>query len=534
MKLKLRDVRFNRSNCTYDYDRLNNNVFVCNFVVCHNLLISDVCVSDVMKVSSFMEKIISYPERGNYAPEKDVIRVKQKYEGMVWVPIDKNARKVAAVCPVRMKMELLKCFVEDTKHFSVISSEGTDLLSKVLMRQVVDKMDKKWLKYTWVNKKLCMGNLSVTVKMDGIRFRPIGMYHKVTFVKVLRYVAVGLVHIIEFCGLESFNLFRTIDLKGMIKNFNDMCVNNDYEIDFKTMDIKSFFTEVQLKFLIPRVKYVLTRFKKHNHSNFVSVPKWKGSKLKSISGFSNSSKFITLSLNMIFDIIVFAGENALFKIGSFILKQHNGLPQGAPTSPPLSCMYVLVDENRHKLIPRQFNVKYDFVLLLIRYADDLLRFVATRKLEEEFIKNVDKYIINELYEHDIDCKNLILVPDDTSKYLDTDIVLYNNKKNVKIVYHNKNGEIINDDYQMIGRFCNIDDIIHIKTKLNTFVNMLIRTIDYTTFDFDCLLPVLQIMYELSLLGFDRKHMLSALTMVNRSRKSDIWSVCASMVECVFV
>ena len=118
--------------------------------------------------------------------------------------------------------------------------------------------------------------------------------------------------------------------------------------------------------------------------------------------------------------------------------------------------------------------------------------------------------------------------------MDTDIVLYNDKKNVKIVYHNKNGEIINDDYQMIGRFCNIDDIIHIKTKLNTFVNVLIRTIDYTTFDFDCLLPVLQIMYELSLLGFDRKHMLSALTMVNRSRKSDIWSVCASMVECVFV
>ena len=88
-------------------------------------------------------------------------------------------------------------------------------------------------------------------------------------------------------------------------------------------------------------------------------------------------------------------------------------------------MYVLVDEHRHKLIPRQFNVSYDYVLLLIRYADDLLRFIATKKLEDDFIKTVDDYIINDLYESDISCKNLILVPDDTSKYLDTDIVLYN-------------------------------------------------------------------------------------------------------------
>ena len=299
------------------------------------------------------------------------------------------------------------------------------------------------------------------------------------------------------------------------------------------MDIKSFFTEVQLKFLIPRVKYVLARFKKNNHSNFVSVPKWKNSKFKTRSGFSHSSKYINLSLDMIFDIIVFTCENAFFKIGSFILKQHNGLPQGAPTSPPLSCMYVLVDEHRHKLIPRQFDVGFDYILLLIRYADDLIRFIAAKNLNVDLIKMVDDYIINDLYESDIDCKNLILVPDDTSKYLDTDIVLYNNNKNVKIVYHNKNGDIIYDDYQNIGRFCNIDDLLHIKTKLNTFVNMLIRVIDYTTFDFDCVIPTLQIMYEISLLGFGKKHMLSMLTMVNRSRRNSIWDVCADMVVNVF-
>ena len=63
--------------------------------------------------------------------------------------------------------------------------------------------------------------------------------------------------------------------------------------------------------------------------------------------------------------------------------------------------------------------------------------------------------------------------------------------------------------------------------------MLIRVIDYTTFDFDCLQPTLEIMYEISLLGFNRKHMLSILSMVNRSRKSKIWEVCVDMVKTVF-
>ena len=57
------------------------------------------------------------------------------------------------------------------------------------------------------------------------------------------------------------------------------------------------------------------------------------------------------------------------------------------------------------------------------------------------------------------------------------------------------------------------------TKLNTFVNMLIRVIDYTTFDFDCLLPVLQIMYEISLLGFNKKHMLSVLSIFQHTEKN---------------
>ena len=82
--------------------------------------------------------------------------------------------------------------------------------------------------------------------------------------------------------------------------------------------------------------------------------------------------------------------------------------------------------------------------------------------------------MNDLYEHDIKDKNLILVPNNTTKYLDTDIILYNNNKNVKLIYHNKNSNIIKDDYQQVGRFVNALDFMHIKMKINTLANILVR------------------------------------------------------------
>ena len=188
---------------------------------------------------------------------------------MIWIPVDKNARKIAAVCPVRLKYEIDKCFIQDKKHFTLITDNVNDILEKSYVKLVMEKLNKNWLSYTWKNKQKFLPNLSVTIKLDGIRFRPLGMFHRVPFVKLLSYISRGLCCIIENSGLKTFTLFRTIDLKQIIKDLDELCNKNDFEIDYKVLDIKNFFTEVQLKYLIPRLRFVLSRYGLKNHTNFV-------------------------------------------------------------------------------------------------------------------------------------------------------------------------------------------------------------------------------------------------------------------------
>ena len=138
-------------------------------------------------------------------------------------------------------------------------------------------------------------------------------------------------------------------------------------------------------------------------------------------------------MDMILNIIEFCCENALFRLGSYVMKQSEGLPQGNPVSPPLSVIYVMFDEFTHNTTFDRLSFHCDsFYLLLIRYADDLIRFIAAKNISLLLIDKIDNYIMNDLYEHDIKDKNLILVPNNTTKYLDTDIILYNNNTFLKM------------------------------------------------------------------------------------------------------
>ena len=59
--------------------------------------------------------------------------------------------------------------------------------------------------------------------------------------------------LLENSGLQSFTLFRSNTLKQIISDFDLLCTQNNYKIDYDTFDIKNFFTEVQKKHLIPRL-----------------------------------------------------------------------------------------------------------------------------------------------------------------------------------------------------------------------------------------------------------------------------------------
>ena len=67
---------------------------------------------------------------------------------MIWVPVDKNARKIAAICPVRLKFELHKCFIQDKKHFTLITDSVNDTLEPSYVNLILQKLDKNWFCHT--------------------------------------------------------------------------------------------------------------------------------------------------------------------------------------------------------------------------------------------------------------------------------------------------------------------------------------------------------------------------------------------------
>ena len=77
---------------------------------------SNVGIIGYDKVKNLFAKIVSFNRLSQHNPETEVIRVKRKFKGMIWIPVDKNARKIAAVCPVRLKYEIDKCFIQEKKH----------------------------------------------------------------------------------------------------------------------------------------------------------------------------------------------------------------------------------------------------------------------------------------------------------------------------------------------------------------------------------------------------------------------------------
>ena len=100
-------------------------------------------------------------------------------------------------------------------------------------------------KNTWVRKPNQLAYFYLTVKKDGVRFRPIGSYASVPHKRLLSYVATSIDQLVKFSGAKTFNYTNALDFKASIKNFNDTANTKHMKINRCTFDVKDFFTEIQ-------------------------------------------------------------------------------------------------------------------------------------------------------------------------------------------------------------------------------------------------------------------------------------------------
>lgn len=317
------------------------------------------------------------------------------------------------------------------------------------MGKMFKNMGKTWLKYTWCRKPKILPSVYISVKLDGLRFRPIGTYAKTPHKTLLSYTATALFNIMIFSGLKCFAIYKTSRLKEKVAAFNEMANKDKLYIHKQSYDIKNFYTAIQKTHMLHRLHFLKQNYIKHNHTNIITIPKYKDKKIQAHPGPDTTHNTINFNINTIIDIVCFALEHAYFVIGKHIIKQIEGLPMGDPISAPLALIYVAYDE--HAFLLHKDILPPNIVLIVYRYADDIIRLLATKCLTTELIVFINNLLEKEIYEHDIDTKSLEIKPDlsNDNKFLDADLIIYNNTKNIKLCYHNKNNDILSTYHQYI-------------------------------------------------------------------------------------
>ena len=78
-------------------------------------------------------------------------------------------------------------------------------------------------------------------------------------------------------------------------------------------------------------------------------------------------------------------------------------------------------------------------------------------------------------------------------------------------------------------------LVPINIKINACATTLARIHDCTTIETDMIKPAIEILYEMKLLGYNYRHMHSALTKANRIRKTkfNTWETITKIAQLTF-
>ena len=459
-----------------------------------------------------------------------VREVLRKHSGSVWLAIDHNARQYARVCPLKFHDILMTIFLRDPKQYRVITNtvdQNKPSLDPVTTSKFIRKnLNSRWLAHSYKYKPHILANLFVMVKLDGVRFRTVGSYTKVPHKKLLSHAGTALLAILRCSGLHHLGIFSTGDFKGIINDFDSSIKNLDkWIINFTTFDVKNFYSEVQKQHLKPRLTFVKKSFQKTNKTNYISIPKKKTNKLeKPHPGRNNSSDYLTFHVDDIMDICDFASTFAFFTLGNIVLQQISGLPTGCPLSGPAAFVYVSYDEHFAKTTTFIKTISTEYHLATCRFADDIfLGLAVPHTLGTQPFEHLCNFYMNDIYERDLPEKNLVIkIDNESNKFLDSDVIVYNNRSRIKTIYHNKNDTILETDRQEIGRFHDDAAKSSDLSKINAINAILVKIADSTTYRNDMLKPTMEVMYELKCLHYKTHKIRAAMLKVNRSRPSPIW------------
>jgi hypothetical protein len=474
-----------------------------------------------------LENTVDHKTRHNTTTDT-LRKVQLQHPDACFIKIDHNARQCGICCPHRYHSELEKAFLLDKRHFKIIEPNTilngytiTDNVEESVIDYTRSRLNPEWLPHTWKSKPKGISYLYLTVKEDGVRFRPIGSSSPLPHARLLSLVSMCLNTILKHCGIKHYTLWHTLSMKERIHEIDTKAKKKDLFIFNALYDVKSFFTDIQKTPLLFRVRFFAERFCKHNHTKYISVPKY-GKPPKPKPGKDHSGKFYFFHVDMILDIIEMALDTAFFKLGIIILIQILGLVMGDPLSPPLAQIFIAYDEYHHQLLNHTSNTNLVHTFIF-RYMDDISAIALARTRDALFANRFFETLQNS-YEHDLPTKFLSLVKSKNgTKLLDSDLIVSDQNRSIKLIYHNKNASIVTTELQTVGRYLQRNANAPHLQKLSALVNTFVRIPRTTSLDVDMYPGIRQVLYEGLFLDYTIIDLISALSLTNRIEPSTIWT-----------
>jgi hypothetical protein len=121
---------------------------------------------------------------------------------------------------------------------------------------------------------------------------------------------------------------HTNTIKNKIAKHNAHAHQHNFHTTAITLDVKNYYMAIVTQSLIKKVEYTFKLYRAKHKTNIISISKIKDKNLPPIAGPTNHPAYLSTNLNTIFDIILFALNNAYFTLGIHILRQILGLPMG--------------------------------------------------------------------------------------------------------------------------------------------------------------------------------------------------------------
>jgi hypothetical protein len=297
---------------------------------------------------------------------------------LCWSPLDRNPGTLFACCPQRYHTALKQLFYDDPHYEHSTLDEKQILVSW----QHFHRTQKLKQFFTYKQADALPYAYALIKNKDIARSRPIVSYYKHPLKKIFNLTSRALMFLLETCShLTHFTLPTT---QHFLPQFYDTLMKRTDEtiedkhclITFmsRSFDVKNMYTELPHTSIIAAVEWLLdearsTKYGRHQRVHCTLRDR------RNVA-FQRSGGHVSLTFAQIKSFVMFDLSNVFFALGNVVLRQHNGIPMGSPTSPSLA---ITVCAHAEHLFHASIT---DFPrFLAVRYMDDIHATATYRTLD---------------------------------------------------------------------------------------------------------------------------------------------------------